>query len=269
MSTHVTRHFAEAYGRYAEHYASILEPTLQPIAGEIRRIARRDTGVRVLDLATGTGLLARAVARPNTTVIGIDVALGALLTARRRSTEQILLVGGDAHVLPFADGCLDLVTCGLSLSHFSDVSLVFREVRRILRAGGGLLVAAWSTEHTNPSYSAALGMFRSRLADEENPFVGALDEGTWGDPERGCDVLRKAGFDEVHVTTRLLSGRYRTAIDAVEWFFAWPPTRALLERRNPKDQEQVWNEAVSAVKKVNELSWQSSIHYYHARVSET
>jgi 2-polyprenyl-3-methyl-5-hydroxy-6-metoxy-1,4-benzoquinol methylase len=94
MTTPLTKRFADAYGRHAEIYVSILEPTLQPIADEIQRIVMRDARTRVLDLATGTGLLARAIARANTSVIGVDIAYGSLITAQRLSMGQIPFVLG-------------------------------------------------------------------------------------------------------------------------------------------------------------------------------
>jgi ubiquinone/menaquinone biosynthesis C-methylase UbiE len=264
MNKQAIRHIAEAYGRSSEIYVSILEPRLQPIADEIQRIVMRDKGTRMLDLATGTGLLARSIAQTNKFVIGVDIAHKALITAQRLSMRQIPFVVGDAHTLPFADECVDLVTCGLGLSHFPDVSMALREVRRILRTGGRLVVTAWNTVKGDPLFSAASDVLRKYLKHEENPFKEALDEETWGETERGCKVLRQAGFEEVHVTTRLLSGRYRTPREVVEYVFAWVSINDLIAKIIRKNQERVWNEAISAVMKFNDLRQQVEIHYYQA-----
>ena len=99
---------------------------------------------------------------------------------------------------------------------------------------------------------------------EKNPFKWTCDEETWGNPECGCEILRQAGFEEVHVTTRPLSGRYQTPREAVEYAFSWPGISNRMAKFNRKVRERIWNEAVFAVMKVNDLRQQSEIRYYHA-----
>jgi ubiquinone/menaquinone biosynthesis C-methylase UbiE len=263
MNTHITKQFAEAYGRHAETYISILESRLQSMADEIQRIVARDEGTRILDLATGTGLLARAISQTNKSVIGIDIACGALITAQRLSMGHLPFVVGDAHTLPFADECVDLVTCGLGLSHFEDVPMALREVRRILRTRGRLVVTAWNTDKGDPLFSAAFDVLKKYVKHEENPFR-ACDEKTWGNPECGCEILRQAGFEQVQVKTHPLSGRFQTPREAVEYAFASATIGGDMAKINRTDQERVWNEAISAVMKINDLRHQVEIHYYHA-----
>ena len=64
-------------------------------------------------------------------------------------------MAGDAMELPFTSHSFDVVTCGLSFSHFPDVAAALRGVRRILRSGGRLIISAWGVEKENPAYSAA------------------------------------------------------------------------------------------------------------------
>ena len=79
----------------------------------------------------------------------------------------------------------------------------------------------------------------------------------------------QAGFEEVHVTTRPLSGKYQTPREAVEYTFAWATISDRMAKLIRKNQERVWNEAISAVMKVNDLRQQSEIHYYHAIIPST
>jgi ubiquinone/menaquinone biosynthesis C-methylase UbiE len=264
MNTDIVKQFAEAYGRHAETYVSILEPRLQSMADEVQRIVARDEGTRVLDLATGTGLLARAIVQTNNSVIGIDIAHGMLIAAQRLSMGHIPFVVGDAHTLPFADECVDLVTCGLGLSHFGDVPMALREVRRILRTRGHLVVTAWDTDKGDPLFSAAIDVLKKYVKHKDNPFEGACDEKTWGNSECGCEILRQAGFEEVHVRTRPLSGKFQTPREAVEYAFASAAIGGYMAKINRTDQKRVWNEAISAVMKINDLPQQVEIHYYHA-----
>ena len=74
---------AEAYGSHSQKYVSILEPILRPMAEEIVIMGRLKGGERVLDLATGTGLIARISAQYTDSVIGIDISFGVLGIAKK------------------------------------------------------------------------------------------------------------------------------------------------------------------------------------------
>lgn len=99
-------------------------------------------GMRVLDVAIGTGQVAREARRllaGNGLVVGIDASPGMLAEARHGGAADILVMG-QAESLPFADESFDLVSVGYGLRHVSDLSLTFVELRRVLRPGGSLLV---------------------------------------------------------------------------------------------------------------------------------
>jgi demethylmenaquinone methyltransferase / 2-methoxy-6-polyprenyl-1,4-benzoquinol methylase len=99
-----------------------------------RTVAALDLAVdaRVLDLACGTGDLARDVERLGRTAVGVDVSAGMLDAARTDAP----LVRGDAAGLPFPDQTFDGVACGFALRNFVDLGIVFSEVARVLRHGG-------------------------------------------------------------------------------------------------------------------------------------
>lgn len=264
MNEQFTARIAEAYGRHSQKYASILEPILRPMANEVVRLARLKGGELVLDLATGTGLIARTVAQSRGSVIGVDISLGVLARARRMSAAAIPFVVADAHGLPFVNGCFDLVTCGLSLSHFSDVSVALGEVLRVLRSKGRFITSAWGSEGENPSKAAAVEVRRRFLEDRELTFDGTFGEEIWANAERGCETLRLAGFADVQVTTLLLSGKYRNSSDAAEAALAWPLTRYRIAKLDPADQRRLKEETVTAILEANDLRWQTEIHYYQA-----
>lgn len=99
-----------------------------------RTVAALDLAVdaRVLDLACGTGDLARDVERLGHAAVGVDLSAGMLDVARTDAP----LVRGDAAGLPFADETFDGVVCGFALRNFVDLGVVFGEVARVLRRGG-------------------------------------------------------------------------------------------------------------------------------------
>lgn len=110
-----------------------------------RRDALRRSGLapgqKMLDVAVGTGLVARAaqrvLQRPDD-IIGLDVSHGMLTAARRHLTGP--LVQAQAEAIPLADASVDLVTVGYALRHFADLHRTFAEFRRVLRPGGRVLL---------------------------------------------------------------------------------------------------------------------------------
>lgn len=255
------------YGANSEKYAHILEPTLHPMVDEIIRMGKLKGGQRVMDLATGTGLIARKILSSSNSVIGVDISLEALKTAQKMSMGQIPFVAADAHVLPFADCCLDLVTCGLGLSHFLRVSIALSEVFRILNSDGHFLASAWSKEKKDPLFPTALETLGKHAGNTENYIEELIDEDLWGDKKCGCELLRNAGFEDVRVRTHPLSAMFRSPTEAAEWALAWPSIRVRLDQLAPTIQERIRTELISLVADAHDVSWHSEVIYYQARKS--
>ena len=98
-------------------------------------------GDRVLDVATGTGVVARAVASitaDSSSVIGLDPSVGMLVAGREKA--RLTNVQGKSELLPFRDASFDLITIGFALRHFADLDAVFRECARVLRPNGRVLI---------------------------------------------------------------------------------------------------------------------------------
>ena len=264
-SSEQPRGLADAYGRGAHAYATVLDPTLQPMARHMIDIAGISAGDRVIDLATGTGAIARAAARTGAWVAALDLSRGMLALARRLSPRSISCVRSDAALLPFASRAVDAITCGLSLSHFADVPAVLAEVRRALRPGGVFVASTWGSTGTDPSYAAAFSAYRRYTRNEPRPFSGLLDESSWVDPERGRSVVAASRLESVEVITRRLTGAYASAADAVEWALAWPLTAEGRARLAPATRAELRADAVAAVEAVGDLQWYRDLHYYRAR----
>jgi demethylmenaquinone methyltransferase / 2-methoxy-6-polyprenyl-1,4-benzoquinol methylase len=98
-------------------------------------------GMRVLDVAIGTGLVAREIQRVlggEGSLVGLDPSAGMMRSYAGRA--PVALVQGRAEALPFPDASFDFLSLGFALRHMADLALVFREFRRVLRPGGRLVM---------------------------------------------------------------------------------------------------------------------------------
>ena len=119
--------------------ALFLEPArLVARAGQIR------PGQLVLDVACGTGVLARQIAQESgpDCVIGIDRNEG-MLSVARRLAPAISWQTGLAETLPFADSVFDRVVSQFGLMFFDDPTKALREMRRVVKTDGRMVVAVW------------------------------------------------------------------------------------------------------------------------------
>ena len=115
-------------------------------------------GLRLADIAIGTGLVAReavAILGGEAEVVGLD--LSAAMLAVARSKLGIPLIQGTAEKLPFADDSFDFLTMGYALRHVADLVDTFREFHRVLRPGGTVLVLeiARPTKRLNRAFLTA------------------------------------------------------------------------------------------------------------------
>ncbi len=121
------------------------------------------TGMRVLDVATGTGLLARVAASVvgrNGRVIGVDPSTGMLGEARKAPAGP--LVFGRAEELPFRGDTFDMLSMGFALRHVPTLEVAFREYWRVLKPGGRMLLLEVSRPST-PAVRAGLRFYLQRI----------------------------------------------------------------------------------------------------------
>jgi SAM-dependent methyltransferase len=259
-----SKRHAAAYSRAACAYASVLDHTLEPAAGQVARLTSAHTPMRILDLATGTGLVARAVAAQGASVVGVDVAEGMINRARELSPPKVGFLVADALALPFADASFDAVTCGFGLSHLLEVGRALAEVRRVLVAGGRLVASSWAPSGANPSFAAAVETLGRFVDGEPSALAGIIDEQDWADRERGAKLLQDAGLEPVTVTTLPLRGRYPSVDGALAWMLAWPSYGETAASLEPARLDAFTREASAAITGCGDLEWRFVVNYYIA-----
>jgi ubiquinone/menaquinone biosynthesis C-methylase UbiE len=202
----VTRGAADTYDEF--FVPALFGAWAAPVA-DAAAIAR---GQDVLDVACGTGVLAREAARrvqPSGKVIGLDRNDGMLAVARRKAPE-IEWRQGRAEALPFGGDRFDAVVSQFGLMFFEDRALALAEMWRVLKPGGRLAVAVWDALEHAPGYAAMTALlqrlFGERVADAlRAPFA-------LGDPEALAALAAKAGIP-AQITTREGAARF-PSIDA-------------------------------------------------------
>ena len=153
----------------AELYDAFFVPALfQAWAPRVLEAARISSGMSVLDVACGSGVLAisaRQAVGQDGRVVGVDLNDGMLEVARRKSAS-VDWIKADAESLPFGSASFDAVVSQFGLMFFVDRHRALREMWRVLRPGGRLVVAVWDSLDRTPGYRDLTALIGRLLGEE-------------------------------------------------------------------------------------------------------
>jgi SAM-dependent methyltransferase len=193
----------------ADIYEEFFVPALfQQWAQHMAQAAQLAPGQKVLDVACGTGVLAREAAKqvaPAGSVVGFDRNEGMLAVARREA-PAIEWRQGLAEALPFADGAFDAVVCQFGLMFFENRTVALKEMWRVLRPGGRLAVAVWDVLDHSPGYGAMTALLQRLFGDDaadalRAPFI-------LGSSEKLLSLFAEAGVPDAQIQTRVGTARF-------------------------------------------------------------
>jgi demethylmenaquinone methyltransferase/2-methoxy-6-polyprenyl-1,4-benzoquinol methylase len=162
------------------------------------------SGQSVLDLAAGTGSSSVVFCKPGVRVVAGDFSQGMLAVGRKRHPE-IEFVFADATALPFQKAEFDAVTISFGLRNVVDTSKALREMLRVTKPGGRLVVCEFS-EVVNPVLRAGYNFYLrfllpavSRLASKTPEAYGYLGESirAWPKQEALAALIAEAGWQDV------------------------------------------------------------------------
>ncbi len=170
----------------------------------------------LLDLATGTGDLLISLCKNSKLIVaavGLDMSGNMLKIGQKKLIKENLgqlasMVRGNAEMLPFQDNSYDIITISFGIRNVTDVNKSLKEMYRVLKPGGRVLILEFSLPENSFVRNSYLFYFRYVL-----PFVGSIISGdsyaykylnktveTFPFGEKFCNLMRNVGFEKVHAT---------------------------------------------------------------------
>lgn len=219
---------AEVYDRF------FLPAIFEQWAPRVCDAAGLREGDRVLDVACGTGVVARTargrVGRAGE-VVGVDVNPSMLAVARRHEPFKEW-VEAPAERLPFESGGFDAVLCQFGLMFFTDRVAALREMRRVARPGAGIVVAVWAALDQGPGSAALAELVEELLGREAADALRAPS--VLGDTAELEELFEQAGLSG-SVSTEQGTTRFGSVEDWINaeimgWTLADRVSRAEIDR---------------------------------------
>lgn len=191
-------------------------------------------GQRVLDLAAGTGTSSEPYADAGIDVVACDFSVGMLKVGKRRRPD-INFIAGDATNLPFADESFDASTISFGLRNVMDPEKALREMFRVTKPGGKLVVAEFSHPTFSPFRTVyteylmrALPPIAKKVASNPDAYVYLAESiRVWPNQDKLSSWLAEAGWESV--AYRNLSGGIVAVHRATKPLAASAPVPALAD----------------------------------------
>jgi SAM-dependent methyltransferase len=235
-------------------------------------LAQPRRGERVVDVACGTGIVARiAAARvgPTGAVVGVDLNPGMLSVARSVAPSDAPLQWQEASAdkLPFPDGSFGVVYCQLGLQFFADRAAALREMRRVLGAEGRLALMVWRGIHESPGF-AVLAEALERHVGQAAATIMRAPFGLSNGDELAA-LVRAAGFQGVAIQERSGTVRFPSVERFVLSYVAGSPLAVPVSQASDAAREALITDVRSALGRYasnTELAFPIAAHLLSARV---
>ncbi len=234
------------HGSQADAYEKFLVPAIfAPMAADLVVLAAPRSGERVLDIACGTGIVARTAAgRVGTAgrVAGVDLNPSMLEVAARESSSSrpsIDWLEARAESVPLDAESFDLVLCQQGLQFFPDRLAALREMRRLIAQGGRVLISVWRDVGSGFDVLAA-GLGRHISADAG----GALARGpaSLRDGDELSALVQQAGFSKVGLETVTVSMHFPSPVEFVQQYVDATPLAAAVAQASQSARDQLLDE---------------------------
>ena len=161
-------------------------------------------GIKILDIAAGTGASTRPLVDAGADVIAVDFSAGMINVGKKRN-KDIKFVQGDALNLPFEDNSFDVTTISFGLRNTSNINLALKDALRVTKAGGRIVIA----EFSHPSnflfrkiylnyLMKALPIISRKISKNPEAYVYLAESiRAWPNQEGLASKMRDAGWKSV------------------------------------------------------------------------
>jgi demethylmenaquinone methyltransferase/2-methoxy-6-polyprenyl-1,4-benzoquinol methylase len=161
-------------------------------------------GIKILDIAAGTGASTRPLVDAGADVIAVDFSAGMINVGKKRN-KDIKFVQGDALNLPFEDNSFDVTTISFGLRNTSNINLALKEALRVTKVGGRIVIA----EFSHPSnflfrkiylnyLMKALPIISRKISKNPEAYVYLAESiRAWPNQEGLASKMRDAGWKSV------------------------------------------------------------------------
>lgn len=209
MSSELPRFAGAIPELYERHMGPVL---FEPYARDIA--ARIGDALRVLEVAAGTGRVTRqllATLASDGELVATDLNEPMVAEGRSRveADPRLTWQTADAQALPFEDATFDAVVCQFGLMFCPDRPLALREMRRVLRPGGRLLLSTWDTLDRNPGSKLVHELAYRAFPNDPPTFMKTPF--SMHDTDELRALVHDAGFREVRIETVAKVGESATA----------------------------------------------------------
>lgn len=263
-------------GSAPEVYEKELVPAIfAPWAPIVVDLAHPKVGDRVLDVACGTGIVARLAANrvgPTGEVVGVDLNPGMLKVARTvwsrgsHSGAPVQWQEASADKLPFANGSFNVAYCQLGLQFFADRSAALREIHRVLAAGGKLALMVWCDIVESPGFAALVDSLERRIGPAAANIMRAPF--SLADHDELTALVRDSGFHDVVTQRRSGTVRFPSVEKLVASYINGSPLAALMSPTDGAAREALIADLANALERYTsntELAFPIAAHLVSAR----
>jgi len=221
--------------RYGHHWAPVLDRTARELLARVGAEARLPSAPAILDVGTGTGVLAfEALTRwPAATVIASDASSGMLRAAKAAAAAaglaedpRLRFVHCPADALQADDASVDVVVSSFVLQLVPDRAAAFAEALRVLRPGGALAFVSWldRDEDFQPSFEFDEAVVDVEIDEGDMPDADEHRSGDFPSASSAARELRAAGFKKMAARPDVLR-------------FTWTPDAYLAFKRDYEEDE--------------------------------
>jgi len=182
----------ELWGKRARDFSVYLEQVGLPLFGAVLDAARVIPETRLLDAGCGAGLLAVLASFRGARVTAFDASAALLAIARERLPAADVRQG-DLELLPFADASFDAVTAVNSVFYAGDMAAAMRELSRVVRPGGRVVVTAWGPPERCEALAGLLSAI-GPLMPPPPPEAPRGHPGALSEPGALAAVVERAGL---------------------------------------------------------------------------